>query len=454
MKITLPHNWTPRNYQMPVWKHYQGAEPGKRGVCVWHRRAGKDLLALNLCATKLFERVGVYWHLLPTYRQGRAIVWNGFTREGRPFLDHFPKELITGIHGNEMRIHFTNKSIYQVVGTDDINTLVGTNPVGCVFSEYSLHDPAAWQYIRPILAENGGWALFIFTFRGKNHGWKLWREATKAGWFVDMRTAGSGEEATKREDGTPVISDAQIEDDRKSGMPEELIQQEYFNNAEAALVGAYYSQNMDLMKAEGRICTVPYDEKLPVHTAWDIGVGDQTFIIFFQLYGLEIRIIDCYHNSGEGLPHYAKVLKERPYVYEHHYGPWDIAVREFSSGKSRVETARGLGIKFRITPQHAIEDGIEQVRNIMRRIWIDGGKCEILIEALRSYRKQPESEAKQYTGMGRGMQVFKDGPVHDWSSHGADACRTLAWNIRKGHKYGQQDKDAPQLTAKDEFSYV
>jgi hypothetical protein len=146
-KIVLPYEYAPRNYQLPAWKHFEGLEPGKRGVCVWHRRAGKDLFAINLVATKVMQRRGLYWHLLPTYKQGRAIVWNGFTKQGRKFLDYFPPEILAGPpNKSEMKVTFKNGSLYQVVGTDDINSLVGTNPVGCILSEYSLHDPAAWDY--------------------------------------------------------------------------------------------------------------------------------------------------------------------------------------------------------------------------------------------------------------------------------------------------------------------
>ena len=178
-ELVLPYSWEPRDYQLDVWNYMEGLQENKRAVCVWHRRSGKDVTAINIVSVKSQERVGLYWHLLPTYKQGRAIVWNGFTRDGRAFLDHFHPDLIEAKNSTEMRITFKNGSQYQVVGTDDINSLVGTNPIGCIFSEYSLHDPGAWEYIRPILLENGGWALFIYTARGRNHGWTLLEMAKK-----------------------------------------------------------------------------------------------------------------------------------------------------------------------------------------------------------------------------------------------------------------------------------
>lgn len=447
MNIELPYNWTPRPNQVNLWRYFQGNVEGKRAAVVAHRRWGKDLTGINLTAPKLFERTGTYWHLLPTYKQGRAIVWNGFTRDGRAFLDHFPKELIKARLNNEMRLHFLNPndssaegSIYQVVGTDDVNSLVGTNPIGCIFSEYSLHNPAAWEYIRPILRENGGWALFIYTPRGHNHGYRLLQTAKKAGWFVEVHKAGSGPDASKRHDGTPVISDADIEQERLAGMPEEMIQQEFYCSFEASLVGAYYSAQLDKAEKDGRITTVNYEPRLPVSTAWDIGFSDATSIIFFQKHGLEIRIIDYYENSGEPLAHYVRLCKEKEYLYDVHYMPWDVEVKEWTSGKSRIEVARGLGMRVRVVPQHEVADGIEQARNIFPRIIFNGSKCERLIDALKSYCKEWDEEKR----------IFKDQPLHNWTSHPADAFRYLCWTIKKSAK--PDDYANLQTTTLDEQS--
>lgn len=442
MNIELPYNWTPRTYQVPVWKHFQGPEEGKRGICVWHRRAGKDVLAINLIATKLFERVGTYWHCLPYYKQARAVVWNGKTREGRPFLDFFPKELIKNRLNNEMRLHFLNPndpeqdgSIYQAIGTDDKDALVGTNPVGVVFSEYSLQDPDVWDYVRPILRENGGWALFIYTPRGHNHGYTLLQaNKNSPDWFVDLREAGSGPNCTKKHDGTPVYSDEDIEKERKEGMPDELVQQEYKISFEASLVGAFYSRQIDQAIKDGRVSQVAYDPRLPVSTAWDIGFKDSTAIIFFQKHGLEVRIIDYYENSGEPLTHYARELKHREYVYDTHYMPWDAEVKEWTSGKSRVEVARGLGMKVRIVPQHELQDGIDHVRNTFPRLIFDGGKCSRLIDAIKTYRKERQEDKEHIGQDGRREPFFKDTPIHDWTSHGCDALRYLCWTIKTSAK--------------------
>lgn len=457
-EISLPYNWVPRGYQLPLWNYMEGPEPGKRAACLWHRRAGKDLISINICATKAFERVGTYWHMLPSYKQGRNIVWTGCTKDGRQFLDYFPKETIANRNNTEMRLTLVNNSIYQVVGTDNIDSLVGTNPVGVVFSEFSLHDPKAWDYVRPILAENDGWAIFIFTARGKNHAFHLMKMAERNKiWFSQTLTAGSGPRATKRPDGTPVISDAIIEEERNSLMPEEMIQQEFYCSFEAPMVGSYYGIQMtwldkqrqhspeeiaaDLkLDVSSRFTSVPWDPKLPVNTAWDIGIGDATSIWFTQEYGMEIRVIDFYENSGEGLQHYVKYLKDKPYVYDRHFAPHDIEVREFSSGKARIDTAKELGIKFTVVPLHSVEDGINAVRNILPMCWFDLTKAARGIQCLREYRKDWNEERK----------VFNNQPLHNWASHGADAFRIFAW----GRKQKKKNKGLPQNKAVDEHNYL
>lgn len=427
VELSLPHNWNPRDYQLPLWQFMEGG--GKRAVAVWHRRGGKDLFSINWCATAMAERPGVYWHLFPTYNQGRKIAWDGFTKDGRKFRDHFPSEIVEAENNTEMKLTLKTGGVYQVVGTDDPDRLVGANPVGCIFSEYSLQDPRAWNFIRPILAENGGWAIFIYTARGKNHGHTMLEMAKKnPKWFAQVLTVND----------TKAIPMEAIEEDRASGMPEEMIQQEYFCSFEAPIVGAYYGNQMMKAAEEKRICNVPHEPRLQVHTAWDLGIDDAMTIWFYQQYGLEVRIIDCYTNSGEGLAHYIKVLKDKPdYTYGTHTAPWDIEVRELGTGKTRRETAASLGIKFKVLKQHSVEDRIDNTRNFFSRCWFDKDKCDDGIQALRSYRKEWDEVRK----------VFKNTPCHDWASHFADAFGYLAW----GFKDKKKDNRPPQDKAENDY---
>jgi hypothetical protein len=420
MEIQVPDNWRPRDYQLDLWKYLENG--GKRAVAVWHRRAGKDLLSVNWCVTAALKRKGLYWHLLPTYNQGRKIVWDGMTRDGRSFLEHFPKELWANVNNTDMRLELKNGSIYQVVGTDNVDRLVGSNPVGVVFSEYSLQDPRAWDLVRPILAENGGWAMFIYTARGRNHGYDLFNMANRnERWFCQRLSV----------DDTAVLNQEAIDEEREAGMPEELIQQEFYCSFDAPLVGSYYGSLMAKALAEERIKNVPYEPRLEVHTSWDLGMGDSTAIIWFQQFGNEYRIIDYYENQGEGIPHYVKIVREKDYIYGRHIAPHDIKVREMGTGKSRFEVARDLGLRFDICPNIQIDDGIEAARSIIPRCYFDEKKCTILVEALRQYRKDYDEKNK----------VYKNRPLHDWSSHGADAFRYLALGTRDINKNRQSFPD-------------
>lgn len=217
MEVTLPHRFAPRAYQLPFLSAWDSGK--KRFVIVWHRRSGKDKTAFATLPKKMFERVGAYFYFAPTYTQGKKIIWDGMDRDGFKFTDHVPREIVKSRNETEMKIELINGSYLQVIGTDKIDSIVGTNPVGCIFTEYSLQDPRAWDLIRPILAENGGWAVFIFTPRGMNHGWKVLQQAqaNPDTWFWQILTV----------DDTGVISPDVVEQERRE-MPHELFEQEYY----------------------------------------------------------------------------------------------------------------------------------------------------------------------------------------------------------------------------------
>ncbi len=414
MEITIPHKFQPRDYQIPL---FRAMDSGfKRAVCIWHRRAGKDKSLFNLAVKKAIERVGAYYYFFPTYQQGRKILWEGMDRDGLKFLDHVPKQAIKSINNQEMKLELINGSIIRVIGTDNIDSIVGTNPVGCIFSEYSLQDPTAWDFIRPILAENGGWAVFNYTPRGHNHGKQLFDMAQRMPetWFSQKLTV-DDTHAIKPE----VLDQERVEMIERTGNEAHFLQ-EYYCSFDAPVEGAYYGSQMLAAERSGRITNVPYDPALPVHTFWDLGVNDSTAIWFLQLVGKEVRCIDYLENNGEGLAFYVQELQKKSYVYGDHYGPHDIEIRELSTGKSRIEFARSLGINFKVIPNLSIEDGIEAVRMVLPRIWFDRTKCERGINALNSYCKEWDEKNK----------VYKTHPLHNWASHAADAMRGLAVGLR------------------------
>lgn len=409
MEIILPNAWRPRTYQRRLWRYLEADGP-RRAVAVWHRRAGKDEVCLHWAACAALRRVGNYWHMLPEASQARKAIWDAVNpHSGRRRIDEaFPPAIRAAIREDDMRVRFVNGSSWQLVGSDNFNSLVGAPPAGLVFSEYALANPAAWDYLRPILAENGGSALFVFTPRGRNHAWKLY-ELAKAnpGWFAERLTV----------DDTGAIPPEVIAEERASGMSEDMIRQEYYCSFDAALPGAYYGRLLQQAEGEGRIGRVPWTPELLTYTAWDLGIGDSTAIWFCQVTGSETRVIDYYENFGVGLDHYAKVLREKPYVYAEHLLPHDAQVADLSTGRSRLQTLGALGIAGRVLPREPnIEDGINAARNLLPRCWFDADKCARGLEALRQYRCDYDPA----------REIYSARPRHDWTSHAADAFRYLA----------------------------
>jgi hypothetical protein len=429
-----------------------------------------------------------------------------------------------------------------LIGTDNYDSIRGTNPIGCVFSEYAMQDPRCWtNVVSPILRKNGGWAIFNSTPMGRNHFYDLWTMACQnpSVWYTKKLTVAD----------TGLITEAQIEQERLEGRSEETIQQEFFcfppdapiltKNGEIPISqikqgdlvithrerympveivesrfykgsmvhvkttglnkelictpehrirsgfsqkwiaagalrktdyplimhdlrlsataitsitksdyegevynirvaedrsyvaygivvhncdfnrgveGSYYGRMISKIRNDNRVCKVPYDSNLPVHTFWDLGFGDSTSILFVQLFRSEIRIIDFYENHNEGLAHYAKVLQDRGYRYGDHWAPHDVESGSLSTGMTLKRQARDIGINFRVVPKTSIDYGIELARGLESRLYFDEKKCEKLIGFLESYRKRYNDR----------LQVYSDTPLHDYTSHAADAFRYMA----------------------------
>ena len=412
--LTIPYGYTPRPYQLNV---LNALDSGVRNV-VWvvHRRGGKDTTMWNYMIKRAYLEPGTYYYFLPSFAQAKRVIWDGMTNDGKKMLDYIPKQIIDGNPNNtEMKIWINGckgKSIIQLIGADSYDAIMGTNPRGVVFSEWPLMDPMAYEFIKPIIAANGGWNAFIYTPRGRNHGWDLLEIARRNPdeWFSEILTIRD----------TGVLTEEQIESERRKGMQEDMIQQEFYCNFDRGQEGSYYGKMIDDIRKKGHICRVEFDPAVPVRTYFDLGIGDSTAIWWAQFVNKEIHLINYYENSGEGLAHYARVLddyrRETGCIYDLHVAPHDIQARELSSGLTRLESARKLGLQFRVAPKLLIESGIEAVRAILPRCWFDQTKCEIGVKCLENYRKQYNEK----------FRVYSDRPFHDYTSHGADAFRMLA----------------------------
>jgi hypothetical protein len=368
-----------------------------------------------MAAVAAHLRIANYWHCLPEYEQARKAIWDAVNpHTGKRRIDEaFPVELRKRTDNTSMTIEFRNGSIWKVVGSDNPNSLVGAPPAGIVFSEWALSNPSAWAYLAPILAENGGWASFITTPRGRNHAHKMLAMRGNPDWFVEV--------LTPKETGFPLEL---IEKQRKEyhsifgeDAGDALIEQEYFCSFEASILGAYFGKELVRAANEGRLTKVDYDPVLPVHTAWDLGKGANMAIWMFQVSVDQVRVIDHFAGAHDQvIPDCVAELQKKPYRWGNDYVPHDARARELGTGKTRVETLIELKRRPVLVPDHKVDDGINAARLLLRKCWFDEERCSSGLECLRQYRAEWDDDRK----------TFRDVPQHDWTSHSADAFRYLA----------------------------
>jgi phage terminase large subunit len=387
-------------------------------VEVDHRRAGKTVACVNELQKRalLCERERPrFSYVAPYLKQAKSVVWD--------YLLHY-SSVIPGIEANhsELKVTYPNGGQVRLWGADNADAMRGLYHDGVVLDEPADFNPRVWpEIIRPALADRMGWAVFIGTPKGHNFFWEIYDGAVNGfpqhdgTRYVDddwgarvLKASASG-----------ILSDAELAANRRIMTPDQY-DQEFECSFDAAIQGAYYGVLMREAEEDGRICRVPHDPALVVHTAWDLGIGDSTVIWFAQQHATEIRIIDCYASFGVGLDHYAKVLKEghrAKYNYGEHILPHDAAVSDLSTGRTRLQTLAGLGVRGRVLQRETqIDDGISAVRAMLPRCWFDAEKCKQGIEALKQYRCEFDEEKK----------VFSPRPLHDWTSDYADALRYLA----------------------------
>lgn len=425
--MTLPNNWQPRAYQLPAWEYLENG--GKLAYLVWHRRAGKDDVFLHWSAVAAHQRIGTYWHLLPQASQARKAIWEAINpHTGKRRIDEaFPVGLRAVTRENEMFIRFKNGSTWQVVGSDNYDSLVGSPPVGVVFSEWALAKSASWAYLSPILAENGGWAAFVTTPRGKNHAERMYNGLVgDAKAFVQRLTVRDTSALTPEQQDEQLrryIADFGETEGRAK------FDQEYLCSFSAANQGAIYAKEIIRSRDAKRIRKVPYEPAKLVHTAWDLGRGDSTAIWFWQMVGGEVRFIDFYESRAEVITHYLATLKARGYQYEKLKLPHDAEHKLIVSDKSVVEICRANGFGADIVANLPITEGINSARLLLGKALFDAEKCKAGLEALESYCWDYNER----------MEEHKPTPRHDWASHAADAFRYAALSVK-------EDKPVRKLT--------
>ena len=408
-EITIPYHFEPRDYQIPI---FEAIDEGvKRIIMVWHRRAWKDKACFNIIVKKAAEDVWIYYYVFPTYSQGKKAVWDWIDKDGWKTIKHIPDEIIKRKNDTEMKVELINGSIIQIIGSDNVDSIVWTNPIWIVFSEYSLQSPAVWDFLRPILAENGWWAIFNFTPRWDNHAKEL----------LDMARANDKRLVSiNTVNDTKAITPEVLEEERKEiilkNWSDAIFQQEYYCSFDAWIAGNYYAEILSELEKNNHRTVIPYDPWLDVYTVWDLGINDSTAIWFWQRLGKEIRIIDHYENNWEGLSHYVGVLREKWYRYWTMYLPHDAQARSVQTWKTVEEKMYEYWFNdIQIVPRLSVLDGINSARAILPYCYFDKDKTERGRKCLKNYHKEFDDKRTAYKW-----------PEHDWSSHSADAFRYLA----------------------------
>ena len=407
----------------------------KRACLVWHRRAGKDLTAFAYLVKKALTEVGIYYYIFPSLKQARKIIWDGRTgkeTDGKKFIDFLidkrylwpnPQQ---GLNNTEMKIRLRDPnnpskegSLIQLVGTkgDEADSIVGTNPQGMILSEYSIQSPIVWEVMSPILTENGGWAVFVYTPRGRNHGYNLF-QATQGlpGWYNSILTV----EETRRNNGKPVVSVEDIEAERLTGKREAFIQREYYCSFEGAADGAVYQEEIDFLYRDNRVISDLYNSNYPVTLGWDIG-RDMTAIVFSQEIDNSLNIIDYEQQPNKSFEYFARLLNGKAqamnYRYAGHCFPHDLKNKEYNAGESRYKKALSLGLTpLTIAPKLSLDDGIDAVRRKFRVLSFDKRRTEKLRNCLASYENDTDEET---------MEIMSDRVGPKWATHGCDSLRTL-----------------------------
>lgn len=379
----------------------------QRWACiVAHRRAGKtvacvmDLIDAALRSSKPNPR---FAYVAPFYAQAKDVAWQ--------YLKQFTGN-IPGVQHNEseLRVDLPTGGRLRLYGADNYDRMRGIYLDGVILDEYADMDPRAWsEVLRPALSDRKGWAAFIGTPKGKNAFYDVYHEGKSQpdDWYtMQLKASQSG-----------LVDDEELKDARRMMTPEQY-EQEYECSFDAAIVGAYYGRDIAQIAARKQIRAVPWEPTLPVYTGWDLGLDDSTAIWFAQHVGQEIRIIDYYETNNTALRDIAReLLNVKPYTYAEHYLPHDVEVRELMTAVSRQESLEQLGIRpIVVAPRQHVADGINAVRNILPKCYFDEAATERGLECLKQYQREWDEKKK----------VFKERPLHDWTSHGADAFRYLA----------------------------
>lgn len=375
-----------------------------------------------------------YGHILPLLGQAKSVAWEPLKRIAAGVPGHKPNESELSIKyprrpkaPNRLQVGYgpltpdSHSTTVRLFGADNPDAFRGLPFSGVSYDEYSQHPPNIHgEVVSKALADHVGYGIWAGTIKGKNQLYRTYEAAKgNAAWFALWQDV---DKTLATEEGATITAIRRsMQDDREQIaqglMTQAEFDQEWYLSPTAAIKGAYYGKELDAAVREGRIRQVPYDPALKVHDVWDLGKGTKMAVGMFQRFGRSVQMID-YHQGSEsdGIPQVIKVLQAKPYVWGKHFAPHDVRATDLGTGKTRLETARALGWAFEIVPEMSIDDGINAGRLLFPRLWIDETKCQIFIDAIGQYKQEWVEK----------LGMFRDVPLHDWTSHPADMYRYAA----------------------------
>ena len=399
-------------------------------VAVCHRRMGKTVAAINQLihsALQCEKNAPQYAYIAPTYSQAKRIAWDYLKEYTRP-LGGIPNV-------SELRVDFMGRRI-SLYGADNPDALRGIYLDGCVIDEYGDVNPGLFtEVIRPALSDRIGWAMFIGTPKGSNH-FKTLRD------FADTDDNENWTLKEFKASETKLIDEEELKD-AKNAMGENKYEQEFEISFEAPIVGAFYGELLKELTDKNRIREIIPEAATQKVTAWDLGMSDSTAIWVAEIISGEVRVMDFYEASGESLDHYINWLDEKGYRDYTHIMPHDVNVRELQTGKSRYQFLTEAGLDIEVAPKSSVEDGIQAVRRILPNCWFNKDKTRAGVECLQNYRRVFNEKTSS----------FQNRPLHDWSSHAADAFRYLALGMDSTGNGQRTDWSKPFETTLDGDSY-
>tara|TARA_R100001143_G_C3352127_1_gene130154 strand:- start:70 stop:1449 length:1380 start_codon:yes stop_codon:yes gene_type:complete len=439
--ITIPHNFKPRDYQLKVFQAMDGIKDDpstkkRRAILRWHRRAGKDKCCWCYLIKEAAQVPGNYFYVFPTKTMARQALWENVDSNGFKLLNHLPSQFIKRLSNQEMLIELNNGSTIRVLGYDkDPDSIRGIACKGAVFSEFAFSDPESYKTMIPALRESRGWAIFNSTPNGRNHFYDLWQNVRESdNWYASqLQTYWPDKDnysgLVPKAD-FPMIID-------EEGLTDEDVEREYGVSFSTGMKGSFYADHIERAYSDGRITEFVYDDMAKVDTFWDLGIDDSTAVWFRQKIGNKIIFIDYYEESGKDLKHYVKILESKGYEYGTHYLPHDAGHRSLQTGSTTADIFQDLCRAAKISDdvwvlgKTRVQDGISAVRAKFSRYHFDSFKCAAGIKNLELYHRRWDKR----------RNVFMKEPVHDFSSHSADALRmeAIAEDVVHDHFYKQND---------------